>query len=388
MDSIVAQIQAIAQNTDEAGRLNIIRALKQVKVELQSPHDTFLELAVPALTSAMLRTSADLGLLRHLTKSDKPLTVTQIADLTGASPSLLERILRYLAGVDVIKETGVNEYTENSITRILADPKGEAMIYHGYDTIGPVMQAMPDFFAENNYQDVTVNTNTPFQKAHNTKLTSFEWLVQNPKHFGNLQKIMTALQGSEWTEGFESFDDEARKVSPKDPSTPQASEKPFFVDVGGGHGHQCIELGKKYPNLLGYLVLQDLPEAVKNLAPIDGVKAEAYDFFQPQPIIGAKFYYLRRIMHDWPDDKAATILRNIRAAMGPDSRVLIDDAVLPDTGANWQSAVADLAMMSFAGKERTKHQWEALAESAGLRVEQIHNYVAATYTAVLVLVAQ
>lgn len=148
------------------------------------------------------------------------------------------------------------------------------------------MQAMPDFFAENNYQDVTVNTNTPFQKAHNTKLTILEWLVQNPKQFGNLQKIMTALQGSEWTEGFELFDDEARKISSKDSSTPQASEKPFFVDVGGGHGHQCIELGKKYPNLLGYLVLQDLPEAVNNLAPIDGVKAETYDFFQPQPIIG------------------------------------------------------------------------------------------------------
>lgn len=93
-------------------------------------------------------------------------------------------------------------------------------------------------------------------------------------------------------------------------------------------------------------------------------------------------------MHDWSDDKAATILRNIRAAMGPDSRVLIDDAVLPATGTSWQSAVADLAMMSFAGKERTKHQWEALAESANLRVEQIHNYVAATYTAVIVLVAQ
>lgn len=37
----------------------------------------------------MLRTSADLGLLRHLTESDKPLTVTQIGDLTGASPALL-----------------------------------------------------------------------------------------------------------------------------------------------------------------------------------------------------------------------------------------------------------------------------------------------------------
>ncbi|KAJ5185135.1 O-methyltransferase family 2 [Penicillium cf. griseofulvum] len=386
MDSIIAQIQALAENTDEAGRLNIIQSLKRVKNELQSPKDTLMELAVPGLTNAMLRISADLGLLRSLTRSDVSLSITQIAELTGGSPPFLERILRYLAAIDMVKETGVNEYAANNITHALAGSKGEAMIYHGFDTLGPVVQAMPAFFAENNYQDVTVNTNTPFQKAHNTKLTSFEWLVQQPKHFGNLQKIMTALQGSEWTEGFNLFNDEARKVPFKFSSAPP--EKPFFVDVGGGHGHQCIELGKKYPNLLGYLVLQDLPEAVENLAPIDGVKAEAYDFFQAQPIIGAKFYYLRRIMHDWPDDKAAMILRNILAAMSPDSRILIDDAVLPDTGANWQSAVADLAMMTFAGKERMKHQWELLVESAGLRVEQIHTYVASTYTAVLVLAAQ
>jgi demethylsterigmatocystin 6-O-methyltransferase len=30
-------------------------------------------------------------------------------------------------------------------------------------------------------------------------------------------------------------------------------------------------------------VLQDLPEAVNKLAPIEGVKAEAYDFFEKQP---------------------------------------------------------------------------------------------------------
>ncbi|KAJ5384780.1 O-methyltransferase family 2 [Penicillium concentricum] len=386
MDSIIAQIQAIAENTDEAGRLDIIQSLKQVKNELQSPKDAIMELAVPGLTNAMLRIGADMGLFRSLTRSDVSLTIMQIAEITGASPPLLERILRYLATEDVIKESGVNEYTANSITHVLADSKGEALIYHGFDTIGPVVQAMPAFFAENSYQDVTVNTNTPFQKAHNTKLTSFEWLVQQPKHFENLQKIMTALQGSEWTEGFDLFINDAHKVPFKVSSA--APEEPFFVDVGGGHGHQCIELGKKYPNLLGHLVLQDLPEAVKNLAPIDGVRTEAYDFFQTQPIIGAKFYYLRRIMHDWPDDKAAKILRNVRAAMSPDSRILIDDAVLPDTGANWRSAMADLVMMTFAGKERTKHQWESLAESAGLRVEQIHTYVASTYTAVLVLAAQ
>jgi demethylsterigmatocystin 6-O-methyltransferase len=47
MDSIIAQIQALAQNTDEAGRLNIIQSLKRVKNELQSPKDTLMELVVP-----------------------------------------------------------------------------------------------------------------------------------------------------------------------------------------------------------------------------------------------------------------------------------------------------------------------------------------------------
>lgn len=90
-------------------------------------------------------------------------------------------------------------------------------------------------------------------------------------------------------------------------------------------------------------------------------------------------------MHDWPDEEAAKILQNVAAAMVPDSRILIDDAVLPDTGASRQQTVADLAMMAFAGKERTKKQWNILAERAGLRVEQIHTYIASTHTAILVL---
>lgn len=260
---------------------------------------------------------------------------------------------------------------------------------------------MPDFLAENNYQDITDITNTPLQKAHNTSLASFEWFVQNPKHFENLQKVMTSLQGSQWTEDLTIFNEEVQKIPY---SAPKASEKPFFVDVGGGHGHQCSELGKKYPNLLGRLVLQDLPEGVGGLAPIEGVKVEAYDFFQPQTItgwysktsfqaakrltlsiLGAKFYYLRRIMHDWPDKEAAVILRNTAAAMGPDSRILIDDVVLPETGASWLSTLADLAMMAFGGKERTLAQWNSLASSAGLRVEHVHPYFAPTDTALVVL---
>lgn len=103
-------------------------------------------------------------------------------------------------------------------------------------------------------------------------------------------------------------------------------------------------------------------------------------------MLGAKFYYLRRIMHDWPDQDATKILQNIAVAMTSHSRILIDDAVLPDTGAAWQVTMADLALMnSCGGVERTKRRWESLADGAGLKIEQIHSYVASTYTSVVVL---
>ncbi|KAJ5721361.1 S-adenosyl-L-methionine-dependent methyltransferase [Penicillium malachiteum] len=382
MDALIAQIQTLAHATDDAGRLNIQRALQNVQMEIQSPQDVLMQFGNANLLIAMLRLAVDIGIFRQLTKSHSPLTVQQLAEANDASVSFMQRVLRYLASNNMITEVSMNEYRANTITYILADPRGEGMAYHGFDVFGPIVQVMPEFFKNNQYRDITSNTDTPFQKAFNTNLSCFDWLVQHPKHFGSLQKVMTALEGAEWTVGFDLIETEARKIQ----SSPQPSERPFFVDVGGGHGHQCVQLGKKYPHLLGRLVLQDLPEAIDRLPPIEGVKAEAYDFFQKETITDAKFYYLRRIMHDWPDKEAAVILGNISSVMSSDSRILIDEVVLPDTGAHWQATMADLSMMiAFGGKERSTQQWYSLVDLVGLRVEQIHTYVASTYTSILVL---
>ena len=85
--------------------------------------------------------------------------------------------------------------------------------------------------------------------------------------------------------------------------------------------------------------------------------------------LGAKFYYLRNILHDWPDAEAVTILRNVAAAMAPHSRVLVDDIVLPERGVHRYAAALDISMMAVMGsRERTGEQWEAVVEAAGLRV--------------------
>jgi demethylsterigmatocystin 6-O-methyltransferase len=157
---------------------------------------------------------------------------------------------------------------------------------HSFDTYGPAIQAFQSFLAETDYQDINSNTKTPFQKGFNTELNCFQWLPQQPKLFDALQQVMTAIQSSDWMVEFDLLDKKARAIPLYQP---QPVEKPFFVDVGGGYGHQCVHRREKYPNLHGRLVLQDLPQAVGQLPPIDGVKAMAQDFFEKQAIEGTSF---------------------------------------------------------------------------------------------------
>jgi O-methyltransferase domain len=56
----------------------------------------------------------------------------------------------------------------------------------------------------------------------------------------------------------------------------------------------------------------------------------AHDFFLPQPIKAAAVYGLRFIIHDWESSKAIQILKNIRAAASPSSKLIIWDLLVPN----------------------------------------------------------
>jgi demethylsterigmatocystin 6-O-methyltransferase len=81
---------------------------------------------------------------------------------------------------------------------------------------------------------------------------------------------------------------------------------------------------------------------------------------------GAKIYYLRNVIHDYPDEKAIVILKNLAAA--EDSVILIDDMVIPDVGAHWHATQLDIALMAgLASTERTREAWCKLIERQGSR---------------------
>lgn len=91
--------------------------------------------------------------------------------------------------------------------------------------------------------------------------------------------------------------------------------------------------------------------------------------------LGARFYYLRAVLHDWPDNRCQIILSKLKGAMNEKSRILIEEMVLPNSGVDWAATHTDLTMMaSFAANERTQDQWEKLFDSAGLMIEKQQRY--------------
>lgn len=54
----------------------------------------------------------------------------------------------------------------------------------------------------------------------------------------------------------------------------------------------------------------------------------ASDFFKEQPVTDAAVFFLRAILHDWPDDECIQILKVLRAAATPNTRLLISGFVI------------------------------------------------------------
>ncbi|KAI7207155.1 hypothetical protein KC352_g17838 [Hortaea werneckii] len=148
----------------------------------------------------------------------------------------------------------------------------------------------------------------------------------------------------------------------------------LLVDVGGGKGHDIASFRENFSDLPGRLILQDLPQTFACLQERpDGIELMEHDFFQEQPVKGARLYFLRSIMHDWSDDKWILILKQLAAALDFNhSRIIIDDFVVADTNVDWLTASLDLCMwLFFSGIERTYAQWRKLFNEAQLEIVKV-----------------
>lgn len=296
-----------------------------------------------------LYVAAKLGIADHLIRGS--VTADELAKRVGANPNALLRLMRHLAALGILTQDESNKFGLTPLGELLRDDNPESMRYNAI------------FSGEENYKATgdllhTVRTgetafNHLYGKGH------FEFMADRPDASSTFNRAMAqSLRRLE--NPLESYDFSGRHL---------------IVDVGGGRGDLISSIIGANPTLKG--ILFDLPQGVgeapsllkaKGIA--DRCQIKEGSFFESVPG-GGDVYVLSRILHDWPDDKVATILGNCRKSIRDDGILLIRDNVLTD--GDELGSLADLTMMIMTGgQERTESEWKSLLHLAGFTLARIH----------------
>jgi hypothetical protein len=148
-----------------------------------------------------------------------------------------------------------------------------------------------------------------------------------------------------------------------------------LCDVAGGHGTVLTSILEKHKDLKGILfdldhVVAGGRERIQKMGLSSRCDAVSGDFFKQVP--AADSYVMKHIIHDWDDEKALTILRNIHRAMRGNGKVILIESVIPATNEPHLGKWVDLEMLALpGGKERTEQEYRDLFARAGFKLIRI-----------------
>ncbi|KAH9906185.1 O-methyltransferase-domain-containing protein [Xylariomycetidae sp. FL2044] len=374
VDQLLNTLQTVGSGefSSEAERIRVRDALTETLRRVQSPWDIAWEHAwVSGSTNAAIKTLIDAGVfVKWAEAGGDPITCTELAKLTGADPVLIRRMMRCIAGQNLVIETAEDTYARTPWARTLAEDKAFPSIYGGFyhELNNPMFRTLPSYLKETGFKNPTNVNDCNFQYWRGKDANMFQYCGTEPKltsDFNDAMECHSKYNLTPWPE-----------VYPTEPLVAGAKpDQPLVVDVGGGKGHDLNKFLARHPDVpKGSLVLQDLPDILKGVDGLDAtISVQPHDFFKPQPAKGARAYFMHNVLHDWPDDVARTILGNIGAAMEKGySKLLIHESLVTDVKPLSRVCVSDITMMAcLAAAERTETQWRDLLSSAGLRVVKV-----------------
>ena len=290
------------------------------------------------LVTELLHVAVTLGVPEAL--AERPRDAAELATALGAERGPLHRVLRGLASEEVLDELPDGRFALTDTGQLLrSDVTGSlrGAVTARAQVYAPAVAGLPD---------AVRSGGTPFELVHGRPF--FDDLAATPERLAAFQASMA---------------DRSAREAGAVVATHDVSAFRTVVDVGGGTGALLRAVLARAPD--ADVVLVDRPEVVA----ASELPAVAGDFFTAVPA-GADAYLLSRVLHDWGDDDAVRVLRTCRAAMRPDSVLLVVEAVLPERAVDDPAAVRmDLHMLLLLrGRERTAAEYAALCDRAGLQV--------------------
>ncbi|MEZ4503210.1 MAG: methyltransferase [Dehalococcoidia bacterium] len=298
-----------------------------------------------------LYVAATLGIADLL--ADGPRDANALASATDAHAPSLDRVLRFLASLGVFTRDPEGRYALTELGELLrSDHPNSARrgaIFYGspfiYDAWGHLL-------------DSVRTGESAFEVAHGSNL--FAYVATDPGALRVNSDYMTEMAGR-------------RSPVAAQYRFPEAG---LVVDVGGGAGRMLAGILEANLGLRGLLL--DRPEvvqaAIATMAAAglsDRCETVAGDFFEAVPEAG-DLYILSNILHDWDDERCATILANCRRAMAPGAKLLVVDGILGDGPAAAFIISIDVQMLAVTGgKQRTEAEFRTLLDPAGFQVTQV-----------------
>lgn len=186
-DELVANLQGIEANsfTTEADRIRARDALFEALRKVQSPWDIAWDhnWVNPAVNAA-IKSLIDAGVFKKWAEAGgEPLTSAQLAELTGADVLLIRRLLRTIAGQNLIIETAEDTYARTPWAETLtADPSFPALYGGLYGELNdPCFRTLPYFLKETGFRNPTDIKNANFQYWQGTGSDFFQYVGTNSR---------------------------------------------------------------------------------------------------------------------------------------------------------------------------------------------------------------
>nr|QCF60518.1 O-methyltransferase [Salvia dorisiana] len=315
---------------------------------------TALKLASGAVLPMALKAAVELDLFELIKNAESNISAAQLAvqlpTTNPAAASMLDRVLRLLAANSILI---CSLHGANDERRYALSPVGKFFTENedGGSCRAVTLLTQDKVLMEGwyNLKDAILEGGNPFERAHGMSI--FGYAAKDGRISSMLNKVMSestflVKKVIEMYKGFEGVE--------------------TVVDVGGGTGATLSIIVAQNPSIKG--INFDLPHVIQDAPSYPGIVHVGGDMFVNVP--KADVVFMKWLLHDWGDAECVRILKNCKAALPENGKVVIVERALseiPMTGPANQEEGSNVMMLVFnpGAKERTEKEFRILGKQAG-----------------------
>jgi len=306
------------------------------------------------MAARVVHVAAELGIADLLAAGTK--STETLASETGANIPALHRLLRALASLGVIDELEPGRFALNAM--------GDQLRTDAPDSVRNLALLFGSERVWRSWGELrhSILTGTPAFRHVFGVDDPFEYLARDPKQATVFNEAMAEI---------------TRQVAKAVVTAYDFATFSKIVDVGGGNGTLIATILSSAPKLLGIVFdsssgSAEASDHLRTRGVLERCEVIAGDFFRSVPG-GGDAYILKSIIHDWDDERSATILKNCRDAISAAGKLLLIERVMPAridaSGGHQRWTMLDMHMLvMLGGRERTEEEFRSIFAAANFEL--------------------